>query len=468
MIQKIYFLLLFLAVNTPSYSAVIHGFAPDFKGKSVSMFTYSDYLTMSKVKIGEAIVDTNSGNFELSFTTKQIIKVQLSAGNTNAEIYLAPNTDYELYYKKAENTPISFATQKAITYFKNLDTVDINYKVLKFNNWFDEFIYVKRAEIMQYGMSPQIDTFKMYAYNAYAKEQDAFFNNYVRYFIANLEQLKVSPKYRKTKRAYYLEYIKPYPVYAFDDQYMDFIKGFYSNDLNSFSKQIESDIVLAIQHQSPSRLMAAMHRDPYFEKDEIRELMMVNMLGNAYHKRQYNRNNIQVMLDSIVKFAKFKSSGLAAQNIIGELTKAENGYPAPEFVVDFNGEQLRLSEMKDKFVYMNFFANWNPISMNDLMLMQDLYVKYSEYVTFISFCTDKNKSLYDAFLKEHPGYDWPIIYIGEENEIIKDFKVASIPYYILIDQEGFIARSPARSPSPDGLYKTIEDTFKYIKSQMEN
>ncbi|MFD1553571.1 hypothetical protein DNU06_07800 [Putridiphycobacter roseus] len=467
MIKKTSFLLLLLALNTWCFSAVIHGFAPDFKGKMISMYTYSDYLTLSKVKIGEAMVDPGNGTFELSFDTKQIIKVLLAAGNTNAEIYLGPDTDYELYYKLAEDTPISFATQKATTYFKNLDSTDINYKVLKFNNWFDEFIYVKRNEIMRFGMSPQIDTFKLYAYNAYANEKDAFFNNYVRYFIANLEQLKVSSKYRKTKMAYYLEYIKPFPVSAFDDQYMAFIKGFYSNDLNSFSKQIESDIVLAILHQSPSRLMRAMHRDPYFEKDEIRELMMVNMLGNAYYKRQYNRNNIQVMLDSIVKFAKFKSSGLAAQNIIGELTKAESGYPAPEFVVSFEGKELKLTEMKDKFVYMSFFATWNPISMNDLTLMQDLYVKYSEYVTFISFCTDKDKATFDAFLLENPGYDWPIVYLGEEADIIKDFKVASIPYYILIDQEGIIARSPAGSPSPDGLYKTIEDTFKYIKTQMD-
>ena len=467
MIQKLVYIIVFLCLGLSAKATEIIGFAPTFIGKKVELFTYSDYLTMTKVKLAEGVVSATDSSFKLSVDVKQVIKVLIEIENTNADIYLSPNTNYEIYYKPDNNFAQSFASQKAVTYFKNLDTSDINFKILQYQNWFDEYLYVNQTDILTKGIAAYIDTFKRYAYEAYAHENNPYFVNFVRYNIATLEKLKVSAKYRKPKVALYSEYIKPFPVYAFNDQYMSYIKAFYGNSFTTFQNQIQSDIVLAILNSSPSRLMQAMHRDPYFEKDELRELMMVNMLGNAYHTNQYEKENIEVMLDSVVKYAKFQSSGLAARNILKELTKAAPGYPAPNFVFTVDGDTIELTKMRDEFVYINFFANWNTNSVKDMKLMEELVAKYGEYVTFISFCTDKNISDYEAFRNENPTMSWPIIYVSDHHKILKDYQVATVPYYVLIDQSGFIANAPALSPSPDGLNRTIESTFKFIKTELE-
>ncbi|MDX1349798.1 MAG: hypothetical protein R3279_06115 [Putridiphycobacter sp.] len=467
MIKRIAHIVLYLGIFFPVNASVIEGFAPEFIGKRVVLYTYSDYLTLTKVKLDESVVSANDSMFRLTADVKQVIKVLIEIENTNADIYMAPETTYEIYYKRAKNYAQSFATQKAVTFFKNLDETDINYKILQYQNWFDEYLYTHKDSILVKGIATYIDTFKRYAYEAYAQETNPYFVNFVRYNLGSLEKMKVSAKYRKPKMILYQEYIRPFPVYSFNDQYMNYIKGFYGNNFDEFADQIQSDIVLAIYHASPSRLMTAMHRDPFFEKDELRELMMVNMLGHAYHTGQYKKENIKVMLDSVSRYAKFQSSGLAASNILKEVTTIAPGYPAPIFTVSSGDETINLSQLKDKFVYINFFANWNTASVKDMKLMEELVVKYGEYVSFISFCTDKNMSEFEVFKAAHPSLTWDIIYLSDSHPILKSYQVASIPYYVLIDQSGFISSAPALSPSPDGLNRTIEDTFEYIKSEME-
>ena len=462
-------LILFLGLicGSVSYAAIIDGFAPDFIGKEVIMYTYSDYITLTKVKIGEGTVSPTDSSFKMEYNVKQTIKAIIEIGNTEAEIYLSPETDYQIFYKKKENSPTAFAKQKASTFFKNLDTSDINYKVLVYHNWLDEFLYVHQNDIVKHGLAPYVDTFKLYAYNAYADEKNTYFVNYVRYHIAQLERSKISSQSKKAKYVSYLQYVEPFPVYPYNDQYMSFIKSYYSNDFKSFHTQFQAEIILAIDASSPSRLMSVMHRDPLYKKDELRELMMVNMLGNAYYKRQYSRTNIQTMLDSVMRYAKFQENGIAAKNMLTYLTKIEAGYPAPTIsLIDNHGDAIDWGKYKDKFIYVSFFTTWSPEAVKEMKLMEDLYLRYSDYIEFVSFCVDKDSTAFKRFLTENQSITWPIIYLGEEHQVTKDFNVLTAPYYILIDQEGYIAMAPAKGPAPDGVYETIDKTFRYIRSQL--
>ena len=465
-IQKLVLILL-LCIAIPGYSATIEGFAPEFVGKKVSLITYSDYLTMTKVEIGNGEVDPKDSTFKISYSVKQTIKAVLEIGNTEAEIYLAPETDYRIYYKKQEDSPVSFAKQKASTYFVGVDSTDINYKILQYHDWFDKYIYLQRDSIMKYGFAPYIDTFKQYAYEAYVNEKNSYFINYVRFDIANLELTKFNTRYMRTTPQLYKEYIEPFPVYPYNDKYMTFLKVIYDVDFSDFHTQAQSDIILAFDDSSPTALMTAMSKYQIYVKEELRQLVMVKMLGTAYTKNQYPRKNIRTMLDSVRLFSKYPENRVAADNMIEYLTKVDTGYPAPTFSeTDNHGETITWAKYNGKFIYINFFTTWNADAVNEMKLMEDLYVKFSDYIEFVSICMDKDSANYQSFVNNHENITWPIVYVGEDHQLVKDFKVQASPHYILLDQEGFIAMSPAQSPSPDGVYKTVEETFYYIKAQL--
>lgn len=467
-IKRFLFIFVFL-LNFTVQGTTLTGYAPSNIGDKAILFTYADYFTMTKVVLAESEVSSLDSSFTFNYKIANTVKAIIQIGNTESEVYLSPDNNYKLLYSKDEEKAVSFAIQKANIFFFELDTADINYKILQYHNWFDEYIYYHQYDIMRKGIAPYIDTFKIYAYEAYANESNNYFVNYVRFNIAALEKAKVKSSSKKSKYTYYKELIQPFPVYAYNDQYMQYIKSFYSSDFNSLNIKLRSDIILAIDHSSPSRLMTALHRDPFFANDEIRELMMVNMLGNAYYSRQFNRKNIATILDSVNRFAKFEHSSLVAKNMIDYLTKIEAGYPSPEInEINQFGDVVNWGTYDGKFIYVNFFSTWNQDAINEMKLMEELYTKYSDYVEFVSFCTDKDSSTYNAYLKQTPTVIWPMVYIGDEHHILEDFNVKTFPFYVLIDQEGFISQAPSKSPSPDGVYETIENTFKYIKKEIDN
>jgi thiol-disulfide isomerase/thioredoxin len=193
----------------------------------------------------------------------------------------------------------------------------------------------------------------------------------------------------------------------------------------------------------------------------------VNMLGNSYYKKGYNRQNLITILDSVRVFSKYKTNSVAAKNMLVYLTKLESGYPAPEINIEVaTNEYLNWGNFEGKYIYVNFFANWNQTSLNEMKVIKDLELKHGENIEFVSFSTDKTRSEFDEFIKNNPEYKWNIVFLGENHELLERFNVKTIPAYYLIDQKGFIAQSPAKSPSPNGEYLSIDKTFYDINKRL--
>lgn len=463
----ILFSIFILSFSTKAQNkAIITGYAPQFVGQKVTLYTYADYLTNSKVKIGEAVVERDS-LFKIENTTKTTVKVILEIANTESEIYLQEKSSYNIEYYKLKNQAVSFVNQPAQTVFYGLDSNDINYRILEYNNWFDMYIYYNQNKIKQSGFLSVLDTFKVYAYEQYKNLNNPYFINYVRYNIANMEMSKLNRDNKNGKQQAYMEYIRPYPVYAKNDQYMEFVKGYYPKDFESFSPHMKSSVFLSMDKASPTRLMRALGKDPLLEKKELRELVMVNMLGNSYYKRGYNRQNLITILDSVRVFSKYKTNAIAAKNMLVYLTKLESGYPAPEINIEMaTNSYLNWGNFEGKYIYVNFFANWNQVSLNEMKVIKDLELKYGEDIEFVSFSADKTRAEFDEFIKNNPDYNWNIVFLGENHELLDRFNVKTIPAYYLIDQKGFMAQSPAKSPSPNGEYKSIDFTFFEINKKL--
>ena len=100
MILKKLFIGLCLLIGVVGRSTVIIGFAPDFLGETASLYIYNDYLTLTKSKISESKVSFKDSTFTLEYEVKQVLRAIIQIGNTEAEVYLSPDTDYNLFYKK--------------------------------------------------------------------------------------------------------------------------------------------------------------------------------------------------------------------------------------------------------------------------------------------------------------------------------------------------------------------------------
>lgn len=449
------------AISAAADSYELVGYAPRFVGEKVTLYTYQDYITMTKVKIGEGVVSPTDSLFHIPLAVKTTIKGIIHINKTEAELYLAPKTNYDVYFLKAVGQPDGFQIKKTEIVFFDLDSTDINYRIIQYNSWFDMYVSMNSASIGTSNFHAYLDTFKMNAAEAYKDVTDEFFLTYVRYNIAEMDQAFNSKGEQRLNT--FLNYIQPFPVYYENDQYMRFIKRFYSEDFNDYNPDTENAIFLALANSSPTQLMKALKQDLFLSNPEIRELVMVDKLGKAFYIEPQFRNNILTVLDSVSRFAAFRHSSVVATNVVNYLTSIEQGFPAP--LISFTNpgkDPITWSTYKGKFVYFTVFETWNDKALAELQVIGDLHKKYDEDIAFLSVCTDENREGFDKFKQEHPELAWDILYIGKDEALMQKFRITSVPSYFLIDQDGFIAMAPAPGPSPDGEYESIDKTFFII------
>lgn len=465
--QKQLLVILFIGMGSFLFGQqVIEGYAPGFIGKEVRLYTYQDYLTMNRVEIGKGTVSAVDTMFRIEFSTKSTIKGIVEIDHTEASLYLAPTTNYSVYYPEPEE--VSGAINKETNlYFFDLDTLDINYLILQYHNWFDAYLAYHQREVMNGKFLACLDTFKTYAITAYEKIDNPFFITYVRYDIAEMEQTKGGNNRSEKRLETYLSYIDPFPVYYENDRYMKFIRAFYDKEFREYLPVTEQAILLAIHKSSPTLLMQALKGDIFLAKPELRELVMIDKLGKAFYRELHLQENIVTILDSVAEHAISSSNASMAQNVRNYITKLEPGFPAPPLLIKQDGKDpITWVNYKGKFVYLNFFATWNDRSVQDMEIINKLIAKYDEDIAFVSICADEDSATFKSFMAAHPQYTWDVFYVGKDNAFTRSYNVVNYPAYFLLDQDGFIFSAPALAPSPNGEYESIEKTLFAIKKAL--
>lgn len=441
----------------------IQGRAPDFTGEEVRLLTYRDYITQTKTVLGKGVVRAEDSSFHLTAAIGTTIKAWIQIGNIEAPIYLAPQTDYTVYFPQPKNRPASFQSQLTDMVFFGLDSTDINYRILQYHQWFDTFVAYHERAIAGGGFLAYLDTFKTYAAQAYRSVDDPYFITYVRYNIAQMQQT-FTKGIDQTHFTLFRNDIQPHPVYYENDQYMPFLIRFYSRNRASYTATMTAEINRAIHYASPNRLMDVLKQDPFLRRTEIREIVMIDQLGKRYRRYPHQREPILIMLDSLSHHAKYRGNATIAKNMQHRLTHLTPGFPAPEIELTSPAVPLRKWEdYRGKFVYLNFFETWSEQATTDMLLIKNLKEKYGAYIHFLSVCTDRREEDYQTYMEGHSELDWDIFYAGHNHPIKASYGVKVTPSYFLIDPSGLLQLSPAPSPTPDGTYKSIENAFLSIK-----
>lgn len=128
----------------------------------------------------------------------------------------------------------------------------------------------------------------------------------------------------------------------------------------------------------------------------------------------------------------------------GTKTPVAQRRAAPDFtVLDTEGKEVKLSDMKGKGVVVNFWASWCPPCKEELPDFEQMYKKYGDEIVFmIVNMTDgvqETEEKAAAHIMEK-GYTFPVYYDSYLSAAMA-YSVSSIPATYFIDAQGKIATS---------------------------
>jgi hypothetical protein len=449
----------------------LSGFANDNIGKEVRVFFIDDYLSQLRTQVASTVVEADS-SFKMSFYNSETRKVRIEIEDNYFQIYLQPGGDYKLFVEatspyvseKAKGVEVGF-------YFLGLDSTDINYKILMFEDAQYNFLqtnYQPRS-IKSTIFVQKLDSFKLNITKEYQSDTSQFFKIYVKFSVASLDDLAfVGHRNEYEKFDFYL---KPETVWYQNDRYMGYIHHYYKMYEKQLSKNVNEKFYEAVIQSSPSLAMNALGGDYSLKNLKLRELIMLKMLSEVFFTKDYPQTNILTMMDSVSNHALFKENKIVSTNLKYRLLDLVPGTKMPDFILTISGEKKYQSDYYGKHTYIQFVSKEMKNSLNDLELLYKLQQKYSKNTQFITILVaDKNDPLLKdpiPFIKEHK-IAWDFSVIEKNDPILKKMNVSNYPHYLLMDAEGVVVAAPAMSPRPNNDYETIELTLIQINRKYKS
>ena len=160
------------------------------------------------------------------------------------------------------------------------------------------------------------------------------------------------------------------------------------------------------------------------------------------------------------------SSGIQA-NTKPQLTtttsKAEAAGVTAQIAPDFTftdlvtGKTTKLSDLRDKPVYLNFWATWCPPCVKELPHIQAKYEQYKDRIHFLAISVDSEQEAPAQFISSK-GYTFTVGY-GNEREISRAYNIEAIPASYIIGTDGTIKAQIVGSMDEADLESFLQKAF---------
>lgn len=131
---------------------------------------------------------------------------------------------------------------------------------------------------------------------------------------------------------------------------------------------------------------------------------------------------------------------------------------------NYNGGTTSLEDFKGKYVYIDVWATWCSICIQEIPYLKIIETAYQyKNVAFVSISVDKQKD-YDKWRKmvEKKELTGTQLFSRNswESKFIKEYKIESTPRFILIDPKGNIISHDAPRPSEEKLIDLLDSLLK--------
>ncbi len=438
-----------------------------FKGKTVNLIQYKDYVTRDYEVLASTTVDSLgkfSFDYDIKSTQQAIIQIEYLIGI----IYLAPNKEYSVYFPpRSEDGKYRLTRNNVNIVFDSIPKNDVNGLILEFNRLYDQFLMNNRYNVGKPFFHENLDTFKLQIKKQFEGIEDDYFLKYARFSIGDLQLVAPSSHDKINRLSIYNSYIVNKKIDTKNHAQMNFLQNFYSktlkNQIGKTGKALSNSLTT---NPSYTAIDSILKKDYFFKMQTIREFVIAENLFSMFYDEKYDPNIILSLLKEAEEKGEKKEMTVITKSIIASITKLMKGSkPYPIRLVNQHGDIVNLSDFEGKYVYINFWAKWNKESLAEMDVLKKMKAEYGDLIEFVSINIDASKRKFDLYMLSHKEYDWNMLYYGGDANLLDVYEVYTAPHYIMLDTNGNILSAPALKPVPNGSFESIEKMFFEIKKK---
>nr|WP_320118250.1 TlpA disulfide reductase family protein [uncultured Marinifilum sp.] len=444
--RTLMFLLVVLSfpIQSMAQNVSISGIAPAYAGDNLTIKFHSEAFTYQEKTIHEFDINSD-GSFSADFKIDQTQLFFIPLGVYKGFIYLEPGKKYEIKLPpKQELTPAQklnpfFETEELMLGVANASKNDLNFLIRTLDDNLDSYInqnfhkiYRKKELSLGVEFSNQLK-------KQYQPIKNVYFKEYLKYRLGFLEFLANPNAFAKIENKYFLNQ----NFQTNNPAFLSLYKKQYGNFFNGYFKQKES-VGLSKAFKSTdtyNQISLLMQKYPAYKNLQLRNIIIASSIFDSYTRKFIGKEKTLSVIKDILKSTTNAYNKKVCNNYIAKITHLQKNYPAPNFSI----ENHSLVNYKGKYLYLNFCNTQSYSCIQDFKEIEKLKQQFGKYVNFLSIACDWKEASVTKFLEKN-NYSWPIIPIGNQHQLIHEYKVKAFPSYVLIDPKGNIVKAPAAGP----------------------
>ncbi|MGI4870701.1 MAG: peroxiredoxin family protein [Janthinobacterium lividum] len=429
-----------------------------------SMADTQDHITYARLG--------DKGQFELRVPVTEATRADLVYGEAVADLYLDPEAMLDVSFK-GKDLPgtIKFKALKAVagrehqeqiananTYLADFDTrfvSNYDFQVLPNNIRLYEapfvaFLDYRTQQEQEFLKSRSADNAFTPEFVRYAAAEIVYSATNDRLAFADLREQMVNSEPRLALSPTYYDFLQK-PGLLDDlaagqnEQYQEFLLNYihYVAAQNKY-KRSDASFFVACYSLATERL----HGAPQL-------LTLARVLQESFRYGHMRQSAAMLANFATVDTQHHYTAGLQAA--FDQHQTLAIGAPAPDFaLLSATGETVKLSDLKGKLVYLNFWTTTNGLCRNNLASAADLQHRFADKnVVFVNIALDEQETTWRQLVKEQhlPGVQ---LYApgGMRAAVATAYHVAAAPTYLLLGEDGTILLN---KPKGLGSRATVEE-----------
>ncbi len=450
-------------LSHPQNEVTIEGNFPGAEGRMLRVFQYADHITYLEKEADRQMIDS-LGNFSMTFRMDATKNIFFRIDHARMHMFVKPGEKYYLRFDPVDFNQLNDQRNPYMDpWYFSFDIQqpqnDLNTHINHFDELFQDFLSENFVRMQKSRNFEMLDQFRLEMDSVFKGISDPYFRDYFTYKFAYY--YRVSNSISTAKQ--FDRYILNKDILYDNTQYMIFFNAVFESYIFAGSRSLNyADLTYTVnQLNSYDAVMDSLGKDTVLRNELLRELVLLKGLDDMYGKPEFSTQNVKDILDHITQNSKFFRHREIASNILYQKTYLSEGSPAPSFELP-NPEGAKVSVPDDfsgKFLLLSFGSSACQTCLIESYALQELAEKYEDQFSFLTVMTDRHKSDFQDYIQTHP-FDWMHLYFNHRFDILDDYRIRAVPFFVLISPEGDILKYPA--PYPSGELIT---TFEYLLFQ---